>query len=241
MVATRQRVIPIRDINPRIRVPMVNYALIAGCVLVFAYQVLHAAEADALVRAYGFVPANLDTALTQTELGPAVGLTVLTSMFLHGGWVHVISNLLYLRVFGDNIEDRLGHVGYLLFYVAAGAAGALAHWLVEPTSAVPVVGASGAIAGVLGAYIVLFPRARILTLFPVFIFLTFLEWPAYVFLGIWSAQQFLNGLLTIASSATSDGGVAWFAHIGGFALGVVVGGIARVVSGARRRKRAAAA
>lgn len=234
--------IPIRDINPRIRVPFVNYALLAACVLGFAYQILHLAEADAIVRQYGFVPASLDEALRGTDqLRSAVGLTVLTSMFLHGGWIHVIGNLLYLRVFGDNIEDRLGHLGYLVFYLAAGAAGALGHWLVDPTSTVPVVGASGAIAGALGAYIVLYPRARILTLFPVFIFLTFLEVPAFVFLGIWGVQQFLNGFLSVAASATSDGGVAWFAHIGGFALGVVVGGIVRLVTVARRRRRARAA
>lgn len=216
--------IPIRDINPRLRVPFVNYALLAACALVFAYQVLHADEADALVRQYGFVPANLDLALrSRDDLLPAAALTIVTSMFLHGGWIHVIGNLLYLRVFGDNIEDRLGHLGYLLFYVAAGAAGALGHWLVEPTSTIPVVGASGAIAGTLGMYIVLYPRARILTLFPVFIFLTFLEVPAFVFLGIWGVQQFLNGFLSIADSATAAGGVAWFAHIGGFALGALVG------------------
>ncbi len=225
--------IPIRDINPRLRVPFVNYALLAACALVFAYQVLHADQADALVRLYGFVPASLDVALHgRDDLLPDVALTVLTSMFLHGGWIHVIGNLLYLRVFGDNIEDRLGHVGYLLFYVAAGAAGALGHWLMDPTSTVPVVGASGAIAGTLGMYIVLYPRARILTLFPVFIFLTFLEVPAFVFLGIWGVQQFLNGFLSIADSATAAGGIAWFAHIGGFALGGLVGLGVRVL---RRR------
>lgn len=228
--------IPIRDINPRLRVPFVNYALLAACALVFAYQVLHADEADALVRQYGFVPANLDLALrSRDDLLPAAALTIVTSMFLHGGWIHVIGNLLYLRVFGDNIEDRLGHLGYLLFYVAAGAAGALGHWLVEPTSTIPVVGASGAIAGTLGMYIVLYPRARILTLFPVFIFLTFLEVPAFVFLGIWGVQQFLNGFLSIADSATAAGGVAWFAHIGGFALGALVGLAALAHRALRRR------
>lgn len=232
--------IPIRDINPRIRVPFVNYTLLAACVLAFAYQIVNVAQADALVRLYGFVPASLEAARQSSEdLLPAVGLTILTSMFLHGGWIHVIGNLLYLRVFGDNIEDRLGHLGYLVFFLLAGAAGALGHWLVEPTSTVPVVGASGAIAGTLGAYIVLYPRARILTLFPVFIFLTFLEVPAFVFLGIWGAQQFLNGWLTVATSATSDGGVAWFAHIGGFALGLLVGALVRVVTRFKKRRRAA--
>jgi len=227
-------VIPIRDIHPRIRLPFVNYALLFACGIAFGYQIIHAAEADAIVREFGFIPANFQAAVDgQAELGPVV-LTLITSLFLHGGWFHVIGNLLYLRVFGDNIEDRLGHLGYLVFYLLAGAAGCLAQWAVDPTGTLPTVGASGAIAGALGMYIVLYPRAKILTLFPVFIFLTFLEVPAILFLGIWGVQQFLNGILSIAESSTSEG-VAWFAHIGGFALGIVGGILARLFG--RRKKK----
>lgn len=230
--------IPIRDIHPRLRVPIVNYALILGCVLAFAYQVLHANEAGALVRELGFVPARFAESLAAPSVDWAHALLPLaSSLFLHGGWFHVIGNLLYLHVFGDNIEDRLGHAGYLLFYFVAGAAGCLAQYAVDPSSSVPVVGASGAIAGALGAYVVLYPRQRILTLFPIFIFLTFLEVPAILFLGIWAAQQLLSGVLTIVESGAADGGVAWFAHLGGFALGAIVGVGLRIARA--RRKRAA--
>ncbi|MFO0724995.1 MAG: rhomboid family intramembrane serine protease [Myxococcota bacterium] len=211
-----------------------TYGLIALTVLAFGYQITHADEIDPLVRAFGFVPARLTAAADRGDGSlPAVLLTMVTSTFLHGGWFHIIGNLLYLRVFGDNVEDRIGHVGFFLFYFASAAAGATAQAIIAPTSTTPMIGASGAIAGVLGAYIVMFPRARILTLFPIFILLTFIEVPAFFFLGIWALQQFLNGFLVVTSPAGGDGGIAWFAHIGGFALGVVVGGLARTVK--RRR------
>jgi membrane associated rhomboid family serine protease len=162
---------------------------------------------------------------------------MLTATFLHGGWFHVVGNLLYLRVFGDNVEDRLGHLGFLLFYFGSAAAGATAQAIVAPTSTVPMIGASGAIAGVLGAYIVLFPRARILTLFPIVIVLTFIEVPAVLFLGIWALQQFLNGFLVVTAPSAADGGIAWFAHIGGFGLGIGVGLLRRLIGRVERRRR----
>lgn len=217
-----------------------NYALIAACGAAFLFQLTLGSDVEGLVRAYGFTPREFkalldgDEALTLEALTPLV-----TSLFLHGGWFHIIGNLLYLRVFGDNIEDRFGHVGYVLFYLAAGTTGAFAQLAIDPESTIPMIGASGAIAGVLGAYIVMFPRARILTLFPVFIFLTFLEVPAFVFLGIWGAQQLLNGFLVISEAAQvsrGTGQIAWFAHLGGFAIGVLCGLLGRTLHKKKRKR-----
>jgi len=223
--------IPIRDINPRVRVPFVNFLLMAGCGLAFGYQLSLEDQVGAFIREYGFVPARLAEA-------PLDGLRdAVTATFLHGGWFHVLGNLLYLRVFGDNVEDRLGHLLYPLFYVAAGVAGALAQWAVQPDSTTPMVGASGAIAGVLGAYLITFPKARVVTLFPVFIFLTFIEVPAVVFLGIWSLQQFLNGYASVTGANQVVESVAWFAHIGGFVFGALVGIGLRIRGPRRARKK----
>ncbi len=147
-------------------------------------------------------------------------LTPVTAMFLHGGWMHILGNMLYLYVFGDNVEDTLGHAGYLLFYLACGAVSFAAQIVSLPSSTVPTLGASGAIAGVLGAYFLLFPRARIVTLLPIFIFFTVVEIPAVVFLGLWFLIQFLGGAATLGRSM-SAGGVAWWAHVGGFLAGML--------------------
>lgn len=141
-------------------------------------------------------------------------------MFLHGGWLHVIGNMLYLYIFGDNVEDILGHGRYLAFYLACGTASFLVQILLQANSMVPNVGASGAIAGVLGAYILLFPRARVVTLVPIFIFFTVVEIPAFIFLGIWFLIQFASGAMTLGRTTALSGGVAWWAHIGGFLVGM---------------------
>lgn len=225
--------IPIRDINPRMRLPWVNYALLAGIAVVFGLQLTQLL--DGALSTHGFVPAKAAQAWTgQTPWLPVVA-AALTSLFLHGGWIHVIGNLIYLRVFGDNLEERLGHIGYLLIYVVFGIIGFAAQTLADPSSQVPVVGASGAIAGVIGAYIVIFPSSRVVTLFPVFVFLTFIEVPAVVFVGVWAAQQLLNGYLALSDGAVAE--VAWFAHLGGFAAGVAVGVIYQMTAGRRRRAR----
>jgi membrane associated rhomboid family serine protease len=230
--------IPIRDINPRARLPVINYALLVIIGVAFLFQVSLGRDVDDLIRAWGFLPGDFRAALEtgRPEEVAQVSITIVTSMFLHGGWFHAIGNLLYLRVFGDNVEDRLGHVGFLLFYLASGAAGALAQLMFEGRQDVPMIGASGAIAGVLGVYVVLFPAARVVTLFPIFIILTFIEVPAFVFLGIWALQQLLNGYLALGDVGRGEG-VAWFAHIGGFALGLLIGLVARAI-GARRAKKA---
>ena len=232
--------LPIRDINPRVRLPLVNYALLALTGAMFLYQVSLGRDVDSLVSALAFVPSRLEAALAaqDPERLAVVLETMLASMILHGGWFHVIGNLLYLRVFGDNVEDRFGHTVFLGFYLASGVAGAVGQYLYDPSSHVPVIGASGAIAGVLGAYVILFPAARVVTLFPVFIFLTFIEVPAFVFLGIWAAQQLLNGYLGILDRPEVASGVAWFAHLGGFAFGLAVGGAHRLLRRSKARRRA---
>ncbi len=231
--------LPIRDINPRVRVPVVNYGLLALTGAAFLFQASLGQQVAGLVEQLAFVPADLHAAWAKKD-GDALLLCLqaaLASMVLHAGWFHIIGNLLYLRAFGDNVEDRFGHPLYLGFYVLAGLAGTFGQYVADPQSSVPLIGASGAIAGVLGAYIVLFPAARVVTLFPIFIFLTFIEVPAFVFLGIWALQQLLNGYLTIADGLQAEGGVAWFAHLGGFAFGVGVGAAVRITRTVRRRRR----
>jgi membrane associated rhomboid family serine protease len=153
---------------------------------------------------------------------PSEFLTLFTAMFLHAGWLHVIGNLLYLYIFGDNVEDVLGHGRFLVFYLLCGLISFLVQILFHPQSMVPNIGASGAIAGVLGAYLILFPRARIITLLPLFVFFTVVEIPAYFFLGIWFLIQFLSGAAMIGRATATSGGVAWWAHIGGFVSGVLL-------------------
>ena len=218
---------PIRDsIAPRIT-PVVNMGLIAACCLAFVYQLTLGSEVERLLFAAAFIPARLFGSLPEAATGiPDYGLagnvaTILLSMFLHGGWLHIIGNMWFLYVFGDNVESALGHLRYLLLYIGGGAAAALAHALAEPSSTVPTVGASGAIAAVLGAYLVMYPASRIHTLVFLGLFITVAELPAVVMLGFWFVLQFLQGALSLAAEP-GLGGVAWFAHIGGFVTGVAV-------------------
>jgi membrane associated rhomboid family serine protease len=159
-----------------------------------------------------------------TSLNPELGFRVLFSMFLHGGWAHLIGNMLYLWIFGDNVEDRVGHLRYLLFYLLCGWAASYAHVWSSPASHIPSIGASGAIAGVLGAYLTLYPHARVVALLPLGPFSHFVQIPAFFFLGFWFLQQFLAGTLTLSerTAQTQSGGVAWFAHIGGFVAGFLL-------------------
>jgi membrane associated rhomboid family serine protease len=141
---------------------------------------------------------------------------------MHGGWLHLVGNMLYLWIFGDNVEDKLGHIRFLVFYLLCGIAASALHIVLEPTSNVPTIGASGAISGILGAYILMFPRARVLTLIPIFIFIQIAELPAYVILGLWFVLQFFNGMLSLGYANAGMGGVAWWAHIGGFIAGLLL-------------------
>ncbi len=194
--------------------PVVTYALIALNVAVFLQELSYGPRLEAFVMTWGLVPRRFS--LTN----------VLTSMFLHGGWMHLILNMLSLHIFGDNVEDRLGRGRYLVFYLLCGAAAAAGQTLSNPHSGVPMVGASGAIAGVCGAYFLFFPRSRVVTLIPVFIFIQIVEIPAVVFLLLWFGLQVLSGLATLGAR-DGAGGVAFWAHVGGFVAGMILGPVLR--------------
>lgn len=222
--------IPLRDDNPSQSVPVVTRTLIALNALAFFYQLSLGPMLGAFVQYWGMVPLRFAYAFAGMEpVAPTVA-TAFTSMFLHGGWVHLLGNLWYLWIFGDNVEDRLGHWRFLLFYLAGGLAAALAHMLFDLGSPVPTVGASGAIAAVLGAYAGMFPRARVVTLVPIFFFFQIIALPAMLVLGLWFVVQIFTGTLSIGAG----GGVAWWAHIGGFVFGMAV-----VLIGRRRGARGA--
>ena len=218
---------PLRDFIPTRRAPVVNVAIIIGCALVFLYQLALGEGMESFFRAAGFIPARLFDSLPESAMPwPDYGVvgnlvTVVTSMFMHGGWLHIIGNMWFLFVFGDNIEDALGHVRYLLFYLGGGAAATLAHAVTNWSSPIPTVGASGAIAAVLGAYLVWYPHSRVHTLVFLGFFFTMADLPAVVFLGFWFILQFFQGTLSLAASPVSVG-VAWFAHVGGFVFGFFV-------------------
>jgi membrane associated rhomboid family serine protease len=217
--------IPLKDDAPRFTVPFVTYALIAFCSLVFLYQVYVAMALGtryemALVYQFGFIPARLTGAVEGFPL-PAQGalLTLFTSMFLHGSFGHLAGNMLFLWIFGDNIEDYLGHTTYLLLYLVSGVTAGLAHLLFNAGSVIPTVGASGAIAGVMGAYFVLYPSARVLMWFPPIFFFWI---PAWVTLGLWFIKEFMAGAAGSIAPVASTGGVAVWAHVGGFVAGVIM-------------------
>ncbi len=229
--------IPLYDDNPRQGLPLVTVALIAANVLVFLYEAsLPPRLLAAFVELNGMVPLRLvDADWAQRQGFPGRGWhTVLSSMFLHANLLHILGNMWMLWLFGDNIEDRLGHFRFLLFYVACGLAAAATHVLTSLDSTAPVVGASGAVAGVMGAYFLLFPRARIITLVPIFFFLEILAVPAFLFLGVWILIQLWSGALTLGAS--QGGGVAFWAHVGGFFAGLLL--IHPMSRGRRPRGRA---
>jgi membrane associated rhomboid family serine protease len=201
--------IPLRDVIPTRTTPFVTVGLIAANALVFLYQFSLGDDVVAFVQTFGLVPRDFSWA------------AVLTSMFLHGGLLHFGGNMLYLWIFGDNVEDRMGHGRFLAFYLLCGIAAALAQTLSGPESAVPMVGASGAIAGVMGAYFVLYPRSRIVTLVPIVVFLHIVEVPAIFFLGIWFLMQFLSGVGSLGAATAETGGIAFWAHTAGFAAGLI--------------------
>ncbi len=213
--------IPLRDTIPSQTFPIINITLIVVNVLIFLLtQFLPDDQHRLFLSNFGVVPARMTYAFGGEGATPLAVVPLFTSMFLHAGWFHLIFNMLYLWIFGDNVEDAMGHFRYLVFYVLCGLAATATHIFFSPLSEVPVVGASGAIAGVLGAYFLLYPRSRVLTLVPLLFFFSLIELPAFVFLGFWFVIQFLSGLFSIG--APSAGGVAWWAHVGGFASGAVL-------------------
>ena len=216
--------IPLRDKNPTRRRPLWTWTLIAVNLAVFVYQLtLGDAGAQVFVERFGVVPSVLtggDFTVPRSALGAAGALvTPFTSMFLHGGVMHIAGNMWFLHVFGDNVEDALGRGRFVVFYVLSGLIAVVAQVAVDPTSTIPMVGASGAISGVLAGYVRLYPKARVLTLVPIFILLHFMEVPAYVFIVLWFGLQLFQG---VASLGSVGGGVAFFAHIGGFVAGLVL-------------------
>ena len=203
--------IPLRDVIPSRTTPYVTIGLIAVNALVYLYEMtLGESSLDEFILYFGLVPAAFSW------------VAVLTSMFLHGGLLHVGGNMLFLWIFGDNVEDRMGHGRFVVFYLLCGAAAALAQTAMSPESVVPMVGASGAVAGVMGAYFVLYPHSRIVTLIPLFVFFHVMEVPAIVFLGLWFVLQFVSGIGSIAAATGGEpaGGIAFWAHVAGFVAGV---------------------
>ncbi len=225
--------IPLKDDIPSRSVPFVTIILIALNVLVFLYQVALGDEgsgqavspAHAFVLEFGVTPCRLAGTCQTIGDFPHPVVTVFTAMFMHGGLFHVFGNMLYLWIFGDNVEDVLGHTRFLIFYLLAGAGAAVAQTLADPTSRVPMVGASGAVSGILGAYLLLFPYASVLTLLVFGFFWRVVHVPAVIVLGFWIVVQLLSGYLTFSAAAAGrgeTGGVAWFAHIGGFLIGMLL-------------------
>jgi len=213
--------IPIGDHNWRRGVPTATILLVLANIAVFAYQSLLPPQTrEQFLRQAAMIPQDL-----VGSPSVAVAGTLLTSMFLHDGFLHIAGNMLYLGIFGDNVEERMGTLGFLTFYVAGGIGAGLAHVITHPLSSTPTVGASGAIAAVLGAYLALFPTNRVRTLLILGWFVRFAELPAFLVLGMWFVLQLVNGVLSLGVEAS--GGVAWFAHLGGFVFGLVIGGLLR--------------
>ncbi len=212
--------IPLYDDNPTKIFPILTVTFIVACVLVFFWQLSLGPAGQKAVYALGVIPATLlqgKTLAPDIYLIPAE-LTLLTSMFLHGGWMHLIGNMLYLWIFGNNVEDAMGHTRFIIFYVICGLAAALAQSLPDPSSVIPMIGASGAISGILGAYLLLYPRARVLVAIPLVVFIYTTRLPAMAVLGFWFAFQLISSLL----ADSGGGGVAWGAHVGGFIAGVLL-------------------
>ena len=222
--------IPLRDANPSRSRPWVTTLLVAINLAAFLYELSLGKGLDQFLRQFGAVPVDISL-----QYGDGRFLAVwplVTSMFLHGGWLHLVGNMLFLWIFGDNVEDRFGHLRYLLFYLAGGVVASVTHVVTNSGSTVPTIGASGAVAAVLGAYSFLFPGARVLTLVPIGILLQTMELPARIFLGIWFVLQCLSGTIAaMMRGPLNAGGVAWWAHIGGFAFGYLL-----AVSFFRRRR-----
>lgn len=225
--------IPIKDENPTRRTPWVTLAIIVINVAAFIYSsTLDAGALEALWLEWAFMPSRF----FGDPFSPVQIATVFTAMFLHGGWLHLGGNMLYLWIFGNNIEDRLGHVGFIAFYLASGIVATFAQGFLDPSSTLPMLGASGAVAGVLGAYLLLFPGAAVLTVIPIFIFIEIARVPAYLVIGFWFVLQLFNGIASLGPAAANMGGVAYFAHIGGFVTGFALALPAAIASRKKRRR-----
>ncbi len=221
--------IPFKDDNPTTIFPFVTIGLIAVNTIIFILQIFYPSDPRQVVFAYGAIPNYLLTFKTVQPIHPV--LTVFTSMFMHGGFFHLAGNMLYLWIFGNNIEDKLGHVRFIIFYILSGIVAAYSHAITEPSSMLPMIGASGAVSGILGAYLLLFPHARVYTLIFFGFFVRVVRLPAIFIIGFWIVIQFINGILS--KGVANHGGVAWFAHIGGFAFGILM---IKIFLGFKRRR-----
>jgi membrane associated rhomboid family serine protease len=215
-------VIPLRDINPTERFAIVTLLLVIANSMVFLYELtLGQSGGELFVSSYALIPARLFSGTGLNDGSLPAAATIFTSMFLHGGVLHIAGNMLYLWIFGNNVEDDTGRLRFILFYLLCGAVAALTHALVNRTSIIPMIGASGAVSGVLGAYLLLYPRARVVTLVFFGFYIRTMEIPASIVLGSWFVIQFLSAL----STSSSGGGIAWYAHVGGFVAGLVLIGL----------------
>jgi len=227
--------IPLKDTIPSEKYPIATVLLILANVSVFFYEISLGQHLPQFVKFAGVVPARfLDSRLYLSQGLFGHYLPIFTSLFLHGGWVHLLGNMLYLWVFADNIEDRLGHFKFPIFYLLCGFGASFAHIFANPTSTVPSIGASGAIAGVLGAYFILYPKSTVIALVPIFFFFQIVELPAFIFLGVWFLMQFFSGVLTLGLGTAQTAGIAWWAHIGGFLSGIF---FILLLRGKKRRRR----
>ena len=230
--------IPLRDANPTRRTPLITLALVIACFVAFAWELgLMAGGAEAGLEAFitdwAVIPADLTAAWSRGDYLSHASATLVTSQFLHGGWFHLLGNMLYLWIFGNNVEDRFGRLGFLLFYLFGGALAGLSQVAIDPASTIPTIGASGAIAATLGAYLVLFPRARVTSLVFLGFFYQLIDVPAVIVLGFWFVLQLIDGLTSLGIDQ-SGGGVAFFAHIGGFVVGAVLARVAVALGGRYR-------
>lgn len=213
--------IPIKDANPSRTTPYINILLIVINFGLFFYEIsLGRVELARFIYTYGLVPERFFHLSQQGSPLLARYFPFFTSIFLHGGWLHILGNMLFLWIFGDNVEDRMGHFKYFIFYILCGLGAGFVHLFLNPSSSAPAVGASGAISGVMGAYILLFPYAKVLTLLPIFFFITFIQVPAYLFIGVWFIFQLFSGATSLIAGGLVREGVAWWAHIGGFFVGM---------------------
>lgn len=211
--------LPLKDLNPTRRIPVITYGLIAMNVLVFLWeQTFSVAELQDIFLRLSVVPGSV----VQNPLALDTLLDFIRSMFFHGGWAHLLGNMLYLWLFGDNLEDRMGIPVFLLFYFMGGFAASIAQILIDPNSPIPLIGASGAIAGILGGYLIMFPGVKVRGIIFLGLFSRTAEWPAWAVLGLWFVLQFLNGMVSLGVTTGATGGVAFFAHIGGFVAGLVL-------------------
>lgn len=212
--------IPLKDKNPSHSFPFVNYLLIAANAAVFFYELSLGRGLDTFFVKYGLVPSRYFEMVAQHTHFLSRYIPFFTSMFIHGGWLHIIGNMWFLFIFGDNVEDRLGHRNYLVFYLLSGLAAGFLQTYLSASSSIPTIGASGAISGVLGAYLVMFPRARIVTLIPIFIIFDIVDISAILFIGFWFMMQFFSGIQSLG--VDTSGGIAWWAHVGGFVAGIAM-------------------